>query len=285
MPFLTLGVVSNGWADLLKASTLEEQCRRAVEAGYRYVELRQRALGECEEAVPGDDRPWPVPGALAELPRAVPALRFNLAVEAPFLTRTVSADEPYIRRCVEAALAVGGDDPVLRLVDLSPAPALLEHEEAIDELGCAVGELTGQLARQQVRLALENSKQPVSALRAVIRRAAFTLPERGPVPQICWDPANQAAQKLRKENPAETAQTLAIEELFEFHFKQVRDGEPLVDVREGDVDFRAILTALRARGYRGPALFEIPPGPDIWDRLGQSTGYITSLIHQVEGSA
>jgi hypothetical protein len=67
MSWVTLGAVSNCWSALLPQSSLAEQCRRAVDEGFGYVELRQRALAECEEAVDGDPRPWPIPSALADL--------------------------------------------------------------------------------------------------------------------------------------------------------------------------------------------------------------------------
>ena len=36
--------------------------------------------------------------------------------------------------------------------------------------------------------------------------------------------------------------------------------------------------SLRDRGYRGPALFEIPSGPDIWERLEAGTVYVQRLM-------
>ena len=163
MGFVTLGVVSNVWSKL-PPSTLVERCRAASEAGFEYVELRQRSLGECEETETANGLPWPRPERLSELRAAVPGLRFNLAVEAPFLTTSVSPRDPYIQRCTEAALAVGGPESfrqpeaVLRLVDISPVTSVLDHEETIEEFGRGVEELARHLARQGVRLALENSK-------------------------------------------------------------------------------------------------------------------------------
>jgi sugar phosphate isomerase/epimerase len=282
MSWVTLGVVSNAWASLLPDSSLVEQCRRAVSAGYGYVELRQGALGECEESVPGEARPWPVAERLAELKRQVPELGFNLAVETPFLTRVVNPESAYLRRCAEAARALGGDPPVLRLVDVSPVEALLEHEEAIDELGHGAAELARHLWRRGVRLALENSKQPVEPLRAVLRRAAFGLPEATPAPQLCWDPANQVLQQLQAEDPVQTARALGADELFEFHFKQVSGAEVLPDVRGGDLDWPAICAALQSSGYHGPALFEIAPGPDIWERLDSSSAFIRGVLGAID---
>lgn len=283
MSFVTLGMVSNGWGDLLKTSPLDEHCRRAAALGFGYVELRQRAMGSFEEAVSGDDRPWPRPDKLAQLRDLAPGLGFNLAVEAPFLTTRVSPRDPYFQRCAEAAVALDPERPILRLVDLSPAPSPLEHEEAIDELGQSVEELTRALWERGVRLALENSKQPLISLRAVIRRAAFGLPDRIPIPELCWDPHNQITQTFLAEDPVETARTVPVEEFFEFHFKQARNGGALQgDVADGEIDWRGILIAMKERGYQGPALFELPPGPDIWERVERSTDYIRGLLAEVE---
>lgn len=277
-PF-TLGVVSNCWSHLLPASSLAEQCRRAPALGHGCVELRQRALGACEEVVQGDDRPWPVPLALEELARSLPGLRFNLAVEAPFMTRTLAPDDPYLRRCAGAARALGGEPPVLRLVDLSPAPALLAPAQT-EELGRSAAALARELWRDGIRLALENSKQPVAALLAVIDAAARSLQGDVPVPQVCWDPANQALQHLQGEDPVATAAAFTPDRLFEFHFKQTESGAVLPDVRDGLLDWRRIAAALKTAGCRGPALFEIPSGPDIWERLERSTAYVKPLLEE-----
>lgn len=282
MAFVTLGTVSNGWSDLLQESSLAEQCRRAKAFGFGYVELRQRALGDYEEMVSGDDRPWPVPSALAGLRSEAPGLEFNLAVEAPFQTAVIAPNDPYLDRCIEAAVALGGASPVLRLVDLGPVSALPDAE-TVEQLGQSIGRLARRLSQSGVALALENSKLPVQTVRALIERAALDLPEEVPIPRLCWDSHNQIAQRLEYENPVTTARTLGIEELFEFHFKQTHARELLPDVTgPGDLDWRDILQALHDRGYRGPALFELPAGPDIWERLERSTAYIRELIEKVE---
>ncbi|MBM3458528.1 MAG: hypothetical protein FJX77_08365 [Armatimonadetes bacterium] len=267
MSGLILGVVSNCWAAQLGEAGLEAECRRAAAEGWGYVELRQRALGRAEERVAGDDRPWPIPDALAALAAAVPGTGLNLAVEAPFLTTVLDPEDPYLLRCAAAARALSPADPVLRWVDLSPAATLLDHDEAIDELGGSVANVARRLAVEGVRLALENSRQPVAALRAVIRRASLSLPERVRAPELCWDPVNQVMQQLQPEDPCLLAEEVGLGELFMFHFKQCRDGQVLPDMAEGDVDWARYVRIMRRRGYQGPALFEIPPGPDARERL------------------
>jgi sugar phosphate isomerase/epimerase len=274
------GAVSNCWAVLLPASSLEAECRRGLSLGFRYVELRQRALGDAEERVSGDERPWPIPDRLAELARSLPELGFNLAVEAPFMTTPVSPDDPYLRCCAEAAKALGGSPPVLRLVDVSPAPALLNEAQVV-ELGRSMARLAEACAEMGVRLALENSKQPVSVLQQLMRHARAALNAGVSAPRLCWDAHNQVSQTFMAEDPLETARTVPVEELFEFHYKQVLHGQLQQDVADGELDWAAILRALAARGYRGPALFEIPPGPDVWERLERSNRYIHAVLSEI----
>lgn len=277
MSWVTLGVVSNCWSALLPQSSLGEQCRRAVDVGYGYVELRQRALAECEESVDGDARPWPIPAALGALREEFPHLGMNLALEAPFFTTPLDPEDAYFTRCIEAAKALSADAPILRFVDLSPAPALLTDAE-IEILGQSVAGLATRLDASGVALALENSKQPVERLEALIGAALQSEPYDIPSPQICWDPHNQISQTLAPEDPLQTASTLNLETLFEFHFKQAIGGQLQGDVSDGDIDWSALVHTLRERGYHGPALFEIPAGTDIWDRLERSTRYVSALL-------
>lgn len=272
----TLGVVSNCWGHQLPETGLAAQCRRAVEVGYGYVELRQRALAECEERVAGDERPWPLPERLRALAGEFPGLGFNLALELPFMTEPVDAGTPYLQRLTEAALALAGaGTPVLRFVDISPAPTLLGPGQ-VAVLGQAVGVMTRTLWQSGVRVALENSKQPVGTLRELVAAAAPHL-DGAPAPQLCWDAGNQVSQSFTPEDPVETARTLPLAELFEFHFKQLRGGAVIPEMGEGDLDWPALVAAMRDRGYRGPALFEIPPGADIWHRLEEGTSYVRAL--------
>jgi sugar phosphate isomerase/epimerase len=276
---MRIGLVSNVWAALLPHTPLQTLCAAAAARAYEYVELRQGALGECEATARGPGgSALPIPSSLERLASSVPELDFNLAVEAPFLSRRVPPDA-YIARCAEAAAALGGEPPVLRLVDPTPAPALLDREEALEELAEALAELSASVWEQaRVRLALENSRQPVRPLLEVMRRARTALGDGVPAPQLCWDPANQVQQTLLVEDPLELALSLPLAELFEFHFKQIRQERPLPQVTEGDLDWSALLEPLATRGFAGPALFEIPPRDDAWDRLDRSRQFIASIL-------
>jgi sugar phosphate isomerase/epimerase len=279
MPFLTLGVVSNVWGALLAETSIQALCAEAAGQGYGYVELRQRALGECEAAW-AHAAPQPIPARLAELARNVPGLRFNLAVEEPFLSGDVPVDEEGFAVPVAAAAALGGEPPLLRLVDVTPAETRLPP----DDFAAAVRRVNGlvrQAAREGVRLALENSRQPLSVLRELIEIASEEAGEADWAPLLCWDAANQATA-VAPEDPHAFADQLRADRLALFHFKQLRGGVPQPEVDDGEIDWRRILRRLRDKAYRGPALFEIPPGPDIRARLDQSRRYIQGILREME---
>lgn len=285
MSFVTLGVVSNVWATLLPRQSLGELCARAAAEGMGYVELRQRALGECEAPGDGGGSPRPLPDRLGELARAHPTLGFNLAIEVPFLTQAAPVDETMFAAGVEAARALGGSPPLLRLVDTTPAFQPVPPDVFV---GCVatVRRLARSAAARGVRLALENATQPLSTLRQLMeiveQELGNELNAGCGTPVLCWDAAN-ALKAVVSEPPAAALASFSVDEIGLFHFKQLRDGEVQPDVGDGELDWRRILRPLHERGYQGPALFEIPPGDDIDARLARSRAYIEALLQEVTG--
>jgi sugar phosphate isomerase/epimerase len=276
-----LGVVSNCWSAQLPETGLAAQCDAALARGHEYVELRQRALAECEETVPGGDRPWPIPDRLRELAERLPGLGFNLAVELPFLKEEIEPS-PYLKRLGDAAIALAGDRrPILRFVDLSPFSETPD-EERIRALGLSVAGLTRSLCDRGIRTVLENSKLPVATLLQVMSEAGRELGDETPHPLLCWDAANQVQQTFLAEDPVDTARSTAVSTFFEFHFKQLEGVRLLPGVHDGDLDWRAILAAFDAGGYEGPALFEIPPGPDVWERIDAGMDYVKGILAEIE---
>lgn len=279
-----LGVVSNCWSAQLPETGLEAQCAAALARGHEYVELRQRALAECEETVPDDDRPWPLPDQLQLLADRFPGLGFNLAVELPFLAERIHPS-PYLQRLGNAAIALAGDRrPVLRFVDVSPVSEI-PPPDRVQELGRSVAGFTQSLWDRGIRTVLENSKLPVATLLQVMAEATYNLGDGVPPPLLCWDAANQVQQVFSAEDPVDTARSTAVSTFFEFHFKQLNGVALLPGVHDGDLDWRAILSAFEAGGYEGPALFEIPPGPDAWERIDAGMEYIRGLLADIESAA
>lgn len=267
------GLVSNCWSALLPRSSLAEQCRLARERGFSYIELRQGALGEL-----GGETGVPTPAALRGFTEGLPGVRFNLAIEVPFQSREIQPEdcerlEPW--RSAALALAPPGE-AVLRLVDLSPPEGLPEPDRLLAlAAGCA--RLVAWLWREGCTLALENSRLPVWVTLDIIRRAAAQVEGEAPGPRLCWDPANQVQHSFSPEDPVLTAASFAPGELFEFHYKQVVDGAVAPDVREGVLPWKEILAALAPRARGVPALFEIPAGPDVWDRIAAGEAYLRAL--------
>jgi sugar phosphate isomerase/epimerase len=105
------------------------------------------------------------------------------------------------------------------------------------------------------------------------------LGPRGGALGLCYDPCNLLNAADRPDPQAETGRRRA-EEIALFHYKQSREDAAAPDVGPGDIDWPAQRDALRRIGYTGPRLFEIPAGPDIWDRLERSRHYLEELEKQ-----
>jgi len=281
MAWITLGVVSNVWNRLLPEHALADLCREAVARGFAHVELRQGSLGSAEHTLQPGEPPLPDAERLEALAAEVPQLGFNLAIELPVTSQPVSPTTPLFATAVEAARRVGGDEPLLRLVDLTPADRPLPSD-AIEARGEDLAALAIAAHRGGVALALENSRQPVSIVRRIIETAHLRLADRAPTPRLCWDPANMLAAVGPSEDPVAVAADLHPWELALFHFKQLRSGVLQHTVEEGDLDWFALLSTLRARGYRGPALFEIPADECAWEHLERSRAYIQELLDRLE---
>jgi sugar phosphate isomerase/epimerase len=243
------------------------------------VELRQRALGRCEAPREGA-APLPLAARLGELAASVPELGFNLAVEAPFTSRDAPLDEAGFDAAVAGAQALGGAPPLLRLVDVNPAEGPLAPDAFADAVRRVVA-LARRAGAAGVRLALENSRQPVSTLMQLIEIAGAEMSGAAPAPLLCWDAANQATA-IVPEDPHAFVDRLRADRLALFHFKQLREGDPQAEVDAGAIDWRRILRRLREKEYRGPALFEIPPGPAAGERLARSRRFIERLLIEME---
>lgn len=280
MAWITLGVVSNVWSRLLPEHELADLCREAAARGFGHVELRQGSLGSGEHTRQPAEPPFPDPERLGALAAELPQMRFNLAIELPVTSQAVSPAAPLFAAAIEAARRVGGEEPLLRLVDLTPADRPLTSD-AIEARGEDLAPLAIAAHRAGVSLAIENSRQPVSVVRRLIEVAHLRLADRAPTPRLCWDPANMLAAVGPLEDPVALAGDLHPWEVALLHFKQLRSGVLQHTVSDGDLDWYALLATLKARGYQGPALFEIAPDECAWEHLERSRAYIQSLLDRV----
>jgi sugar phosphate isomerase/epimerase len=263
-----LGLVSNCWRmQLEEGASLDTLLSEADARGFRHVELRQGCLGAYESM--RDEEAWPDGNRLRALPDRFPRLAFNVALALPYLGAGIRPDTPLFEAGLVAALAVAGAGVAhLRLVDAkTPAEAVTPSREAALAAGLAA--LAMACADRGAILSVENARQPWEALRRILTRARGELGDRAGALGLCYDPCNLLSAADRPDPATETPR-LSAAEIALFHLKQTRSGTPLPDLATGDIDWPRQLAALEQIGYTGPRLFEIPPGPEIWDALERS---------------
>lgn len=270
---MLLGLVSNCWrTQLAGGAPLDGLISEAHRRGYRAVELRQTCLGSYES---GDDH-LPLADALSDLPGRFPGIRFNVAVNVPFLNPQITPDNPVFAAGKWAAQAVAGEyPPHLRLVDLKTTgrPWAEKFEE---EVATAIARLTSSVLEIDGVLSVENSRQPWNLFREVLHATRKQLGADAARLCLCFDPVNLLLPDDGTD-PAEVAASLSAEELSMVHFKQRINGQIHPAVRDGDVDWAKQLALLEQIGYRGPGLFEVESHKHVWEYLAGSTEYLRRL--------
>lgn len=279
------GLVTNCFRHQLDAGeSLLDLIAEAERRGYRAIELRQGSLGEFES----DDQN-PDAQQLTELPSRFPDVRFNIAVQFPFLSPGVDPHDAVFSAGKWAAQAVSGEAPPhLRLVDLTTTDEQLAEAdrfiltENLIRLVAAMAEIDGVLS-------IENGPQNWPALwevfdsvrdRGSIRRGAsvqgrdFVSPDAHRL-MLCYDPCNLLMNDANPD-PATVTGGLIGDDISLFHFKQRRDGAILPTVCDGDLDWPAQVALLSHINYAGPGLFEVMSSESIWEALDESTTYLNN---------
>lgn len=262
-----LGLVSNCWRTQLQAGDdLLDGITAASARGYRWIELRQTCMGRFETG----DPPQPDAAPLDELPQRFPELRFNIAVNVPFLEAAGLDGNPVVQAGIAAANAVAGSHPPhLRLVDLSTR----EPGSDVAAITRGIATLAGTLRDQGGILSVEQSIQPWDAFRNIIDAVRQLLGDDRDRVQLCYDPVNLLNGDPHAD-PVAITRSLDAAAISMVHLKQRRDGRVLPRVEDGDVDWRGVLAALTEIAYRGPYLYEIAPGDNVWNEIDTSAAYL-----------
>jgi sugar phosphate isomerase/epimerase len=272
---MKIGAITNSFGIQIDGDNLPELVRDARDRGSKHIELRQTFLGDCETGA-GDG--WrPVIGKLRTLVDGFPDLSFNLAVALPCLSGEVDPKGEIFQHSLEGARVVGRNSPHLRLVDPAPQDKMWESPDDIPTEALYVAALAREAAAQGITLSVENSGQSIGAITMLVEECRKELSEQeGKLLGVCPDPTNQIRRQPDSDALADL-EAMPLDMLKIVHFKQVRDGQPLLDVDDGDLDCARMVRILDSKGYTGPAIFEIPSDENIFENLSNSFAYLKRI--------
>ena len=269
------GIVSNCWKTQLDAGLpLDDLLAEASRRGYRAVELRQTCLGEYETH--GDH--LPIAERLQNIPSRFPQIRFNVAIDVPFLTVPFDQSDPlFVAGCRAADALAGESFPHLRLVDLSTSGEQLDRSD-IGRIAASVVKLVEAVTELGGVLSIEQSRQSWRSFHSVWDTARGLSGANADRLRLCYDPCNLLiADRTTPEidiDPDQVTASLTAECVSMLHLKQRRAGDICPDIRDGAIDWREQAAILRRIGFDGPALFEVAPHGRVWKLLDDSINYL-----------
>lgn len=279
----SLGLVSNCWKIQLDAGTsLAELVQQAAKEGFRFIELRQGCLGECEDA----ETRLPNAAALKKLARNFQEITFDLAVELPVFSEATDVSSTTVEAMLLGARAISENDrPAhLRLVDLVSKDVPDRRSVATNAAFC-LEDVVESLLNLKAQLptgivSVEHSFQPWAGFRRVFESTSLGKESSGNSVQVCYDPCNLWLADDGKNANEITAQ-IPVDRLSMVHLKQRVDGAISPRLEPGDVDWPGQLSLLNSAGYSGPFLFETAPSEDVWECLRDSRNYLASIIREL----
>jgi sugar phosphate isomerase/epimerase len=277
-----LGLVSNCWKIQLDAGVpLSRLVGRAVEEGFRFVELRQGCLGECE----GSETRLPHAEALKTLAQNFPEVTFDLAIELPVFSEPTDVASPAVSAMLSGARVLASNDrPAhLRIVDLV-SKSVPNEQSAFDDRTSSfrlkdvvesLRNLTSELPSGIV--SVEHSFQPWTGFRKLFEVTKSRNDGPDALPQLCYDPCNLWLTD-DAENANQITKSLPVEWLSMVHLKQRVAGSISTRMEPGDVDWPQQIQLLNHAGYEGPYLFETAPSNDVWQCLTDSRQYLAEIV-------
>ncbi len=267
------GAITNSWRLQQESEELLALVGQARARGARHIELRQTCLGACES---GEGDAWrPSLEGLAAVVEAYPDLTFDLAMAWPCLTRAADPHGDSWQAALAGARMVGGNEPHLRIVDPSSFDAAWQSPSDIPEAAWGLAGLASEAARQGVILSMENSGQPIGSMAMLVEAVRERMPEEyRQYLGLCPDPTNHL-RRFPGTTPLRDLEALPLDMLKIVHFKQMRDGEAISTVDNGDLDCREMRDILEAKGYSGAAIMEIPPHAQVFENLEASYAYLS----------
>ena len=266
------GAITNSWRFQLETRELIDLVGLAREKGAKHIELRLPCLGDCEQ---GSGQDWrPVLTGLEAVTSAYPDLTYDLAMAWPCLTRPSDPQGEAFQAALAGAKLVGGRRPQLRIVDPSPFEVPWESPDDIPGEAWGLAGLASEAARQGVVLSMENAGLPIGSMALLVTAVREQMePEARQYLGLCPDPTNQL-RRYPESSPLDDLDALPLDMIKIVHFKQMRGGEAHSTVADGDLDCLEMRRILEAKGFDGPAIFEIPPEAEVFDNLEASFAYL-----------
>ncbi len=276
-----LGLVSNCWKVQLDAGVrLTELVEQAVNEGFRFVELRQGCLGDCEDSASR----LPFPHMLKELAERFPEITFDLAVELPVFSESIETASAPLKTMLQSAkvLSAHGHPAHLRIVDLvsKTVPGTRPAADSAGSRFC-LQDVVDSLSNLKTALptgivSVEHSFQPWTEFRTLFEVANSS----GINVQLCYDPCNLWLAGDGKEADEITAR-LPVDWLSMVHLKQRVDSSVSTRFEPGKVDWPKQLNSLNDARYTGPFMFETTPSEDVWECLRDSRDYLASIVRDL----
>lgn len=275
-----LGLVSNCWRVQLDAGVrLTELVEQAANEGFRFLELRQGCLGDCEDSASR----LPFPQMLQELAERFPEITFDLAVELPVFSESIDASSAAVDTMLQSAnaLSAHGHPAHLRIVDLvsKTVPSTrsandyrsrFSLQDVVDSLSNLKTELPTGI------VSVEHSFQPWTEFQTMFEVANSS----GINVQLCYDPCNLWLAG-DGEAASEITASLPVDWLSMVHLKQRVGSSVSPRMEQGEVNWPRQLNLLNDARYTGPLLFETTPSEDAWECLRDSRDYLASIIRDL----
>jgi len=275
-----LGLVSNCWKVQLDAGVrLTELVEQAANEGFRFVELRQGCLGDCEDSASR----LPFPHMLKELAERFPEITFDLAVELPVFSESIETASATLETMLQSAKALSahGHPAHIRIVDLvsKTVPGTRPDDDSAGSRFC-LQDAVDSLSKLKTELptgivSVEHSFQPWTAFQTLFEVANSS----GTNVQLCYDPCNLWLADDGDEADEITAR-LPVDWLSMVHLKQRVDSSVSCRLEQGKVNWPRQLSLLNNARYTGPFLFETTPSEDVWECLRDSRDYLASIVFE-----
>lgn len=299
--FDKLGVVTNIWAKRMEdGDQFQELAVQFGQDGFQHLEVRDgdylrnsefgNLIQEIETAIGAytadqwkdicqavwNHKDWeilvkdthkPLFSQVNEFVKRVSDLTLSYAISHSWLglPSNLEADNNQIRRAKQFAYLLCPHQARLRLVDLESP---VEHDPEI----AAANLLRYQslLPSYSIVFAVENAKQPAIQILDLIKASSLLL---------TYDEANvYQSDGTTIENLETFWQAVEVEDLTSVHFKQKNSQGILNQVKDGFIDFRAILHRLSQGGYTGDLLLENAPSNQPLEDAIKSREYLQRCI-------